>query len=167
MKKLSAYLILLLILAPYSYAETYKWKDSAGHIHYSDVPPTSGKYESLSGKKPLNASGSSTDTGNAQSAPPPPSVSIPQGKPRQSDDVNPIVEKAKEADKKRQEAEAKEEEKKRMQTYCDDTKVNLEKLQSGDGVYMTSETGERSKLDAETIEKEIDKAQKFIEKNCK
>jgi len=164
MKKLSACLIMLLILAPYSYAETYKWKDSTGHIHYSDVPPTTGIYESLNGKKsPTTSNAAAADAPSST----PSSVGSSDTKPRQSDDVNPIVQKAREADKKRKEAQAKEEDNKIKQENCANMRSNLESMQSGDGVYKTDENGERVTLDTETVAKEVEKAQKFIEKNCK
>ena len=165
MTKLSFLVVLLLLLAPYSYAETYKWKDSAGRMHYSDVPPTAGSYEFLNGKKPVSAP-NATGADNPPAASVAPSVGLPEGKPRQSDNVNPIVQKAREADKKRKDAEAKEEDSKVKQENCANMKSNLETMQSGDGVYKTNENGEKVNLDKETIAKEVEKAKKFIEKNC-
>ena len=142
-------------------AETYKWKDADGKIHYSDQPPPANAKEETTVKprKPAAA---------ATAAP------AAAGKGAAATKTKTYVEQ--EADfKKRQVETAKreEEEKKKAaeaadkKQNCDRARAQLKSLQSGGRVSQSNAKGEREYMSDVQIAQAIEGAKKSADSWCK
>ena len=142
-------------------AQTYKWKDADGKIHYSDQPPPANAKEETTVKPRKPAAG-------ATAAP------VATGKEAPATKTKTYVEQ--EADfKKRQVETAKreEEEKKKAaeaaekKQNCDRARAQLRSLQAGGRVTQTNAKGEREYLSEAQIAQAMEAGQKSVDSWCK
>ena len=142
-------------------AETYKWKDADGKIHYSDQPPPANAKEetTLKPRKPATA---------AAAAPAAAGKGAPATKTKTYVDQ--------EADfKKRQVEAAKREEEEKKKTAeaaekkqnCDRARAQLKSLQAGGRVSQTNAKGEREYMSDVQIAQAIEGAKKSADSWCK
>jgi Domain of unknown function (DUF4124) len=141
-------------------AETYKWKDADGKVHYSDQPPPANAKEETTVKSrkqsaPVqSAPAAPTDKGAAK-----PKTYVEQEaafKKRQ------VEEAEREAAEKKKAAEAAE-----KKQNCDQARAQLQTLQAGGRVTRTNTQGEREYLNDAQIGQEIDRAKKSADSWCK
>ena len=150
-----------LALAPVG-AETYKWKDADGKIHYSDQPPPANAKEetTVKSRKPSapvqSAPATPTDKGAAPAKPKTPAEQEAAFKKRQ------VEEAEREAAEKKKVAEAAE-----KQQNCDQARAQLQTLQAGGRVTRTNAQGEREYLNDAQIGQEIARAKKSADSWCK
>lgn len=159
-------LVLLFVSANIAYAETYKWKDKSGATHYSDVPPSTGPYETLGTKKISGtAPAVNADTPSVK----PSAAKESNSKNAQSDaepDQSPIA-RAKAADEKRKQQKAKEEEQKQKEEKCDVARSNIEKLKTQETYLKANDLGGNLAAEIENVGKEIKVSQEYLDKECK
>ncbi len=150
-----------LVAAPAA-AQTYKWTDAEGKVHYSDQPP------------PANAKEQATIK------PRKPSTSAPTAAPVATEKGAPAA-KAKtyveqEADFKKRQVEAAEREaadKKKVaeaaekKQNCEQARAQLKSLQSGGRITRNSAQGEREYLNDAEIAQEIERGKKSVDSWCK
>lgn len=145
----------LLAAAPAA-AETYKWKDADGKVHYSDHPP------------PPNAKDESIIKPRKQSTPAATDKGAPAAKAKTYTEQ--------EADFKKRQVEAAEreaEEKKKAdeaaqkQKNCEQARAELRTLQAGGRVTQTNAQGEREYLNDAQIAQEIERSKKVVDSWCK
>jgi Domain of unknown function (DUF4124) len=138
-------------------AETYKWKDADGKVHYSDEPPPANAKEETTVKSRKQAAPAApTEKGAATAKPETYTEQEFEFKKRQ-------VEKAeREAAEKKIAAEAAE-----KKQGCDRARAQLRTLQAGGRVTRTNTQGEREYLNDAQIGQEIDRAKKSADSWCK
>ena len=137
-------------------AETYKWTDAKGEVHYSDQPPPTDMKESVTVKP------------RAQSAP-----ATPTGKDAPEAKAKTYVEQ--EAEFKKRQVEAAEraaaEKKKADQAaekkqYCAQAQAQLRTLQSGGPITRANAQGEREYMNDAQIGQEMQLAKKAVGSWC-
>lgn len=147
-------------------AETYKWTDADGKVHYSDQPP------------PANAREQKTIKPRKQSSTP--TAAPDKGSPAATDKAAPPA-KAKtyveqEAEFKKRQVEAAERdaaEKKKAdeaaekKRNCDQVRVQLAGLQAGGRITQTNAQGEREYMSDAQIGQEIERLKKAEAGWCK
>ncbi len=151
MRRLSLLLILLLV-ATTSWAQTYKWRDPSGRIQYSDTPPPAGAKDVQQLRKTSPGPGSSAPTTAGKS------LSDQDAAFRKR-----LVEQ-KEGEAKQQ--KAAEEEQMRARN-CEQAKGQLAALDSGGRMMQFNEKGERLVLDDAGRERARADAQKAVDAWCK
>ena len=145
-------------------AQTYKWKDADGKIHYSDQPPPANAKEETTVKprKPAPAA--------ATAAP----VAAGKGAPATKTKTKTYVEQ--EADYKKRQAEAakrEDEEKKKVaeaaekKQNCDKARTQLKSLQAGGRVTQNNARGEREYMSDAQIAQAIEGQKKSVDSWCK
>ena len=147
--------VLALATTAASGQEIYSWKDSAGRVHYSDMPPAEATVRTLR-KAPL--------------APEKTAAPAADGKP-----AAPSLAEKELAFKKRRAATAEAEEKaskERAETDsrqkdCSEARAQLMAMQDGQRVARFAENGERVVLDDAEHEAEIERLGKYVARNCK
>ena len=142
-------------------AETYKWKDADGKIHYSDQPPPANAREetTVRPRKPATA---------ATAAPAAADKGAPATKAKtyveqEADFKKRQVEAAKHEDeekKKAAEAAAKKQ-------NCERARAQLRSLQSGGRVTQTNAKGEREFMSEAQIAQGIESEKKSVDSWCK
>ena len=144
-----------LLAAPVT-AETYKWKDADGKVHYSDQPP------------PPNAKDEAIVKPRKQSAP----VSTGKGAPTTK--AKTYVEQEAEFKKRQVEAAEREAEDKKKadevaqkKQNCDQARAELRTLQAGGRVTQTNAQGEREYLNDAQIAQEMERSKKVVDSWCK
>jgi hypothetical protein len=142
-------------------AETYKWTDADGKVHYSDQPP------------PANAKEQGTVKQLKPSAPPPAAASAPteKGAPaaktptyaeQEADFKKRQVEAAeREAAEKKKTAEAAEKKK-----NCEQARSALKNMQLGGRISTTNAQGERDYLNDAQMAQEIARGKQAVDSWC-
>ena len=144
-------------------AQTYKWTDPDGKIHYSDQPPPSTVKEEPVIKR-------------AKNAPPPPAAATTgeKGKNAAPKAATPQEQEAefRKRQVEKQEAESKEAKQTaadaQRQRACGEARAYLQNLQAGNRIVkIDPKTGERAYLEDAQYAGEIAAAQKSVDANCK
>jgi hypothetical protein len=147
-----------LVAAPAA-AQTYKWTDAEGKIHYSDQPP------------PANVKDQTTVTPRKPSSPNAGSVSTEKGAPAAK--ARTYVEQ--EAEFKKRQVEAAEREaadKKKAgeatekKQNCEQARSQLKSLQTGGRMTRSNAQGEREYLSDAQIAQEIERSKKAVDGWC-
>jgi len=143
-------------------AQTYKWTDADGKIHYSDQPP------------PANAKEQTTVKSRKPSAP---ATSVsPSAGGKDATAAKPKTYVEQEAEFKKRQVEAAEREaaeKKKAadaeqnKQNCQQARLQLKSLQSGERQTRTNAQGEREYLNDAQIAQEIERAKKLAANWCK
>jgi len=139
-------LLIISALSNPALAGLYKWYDSKGQVHYTDNPPTNEKSESLN-----------------------PNTALPTGVEKEKSALDKQTE---EFNKRRDERLKKEDEEKKKALQEEQRKKNCEILKKNLQTFLTrnrvSKTvdGEKVVMPYEERVKEIDAAQKRIDKEC-
>lgn len=133
-------------------AETYKWTDADGKVHYSDQPP------------PANVKQQTTVTPRKSAAP---SATTPAKKDAQPPKAKTYVEQEAEFRKRQVEtAEREAADKKKADEIverkrnCEQVRVQLKGLQAGGRVTQTNAQGEREYMSDAQIAQEIERLKK-------
>ena len=150
-------------LAAAAGAQTYKWKDAEGKVHYSDQPPPANIKEPVT-VKPRKGSAPAAPTEKAatpadKAAPAKAKTYIEQEAELKKRQVETAEREA--AEKKKAEEAA---EKKRN---CDQALAQVKSLQSGGRVTRANANGEREYLNDAQIAQEIERAKKSADSWCK
>ena len=137
-------------------AETYKWTDADGKVHYSDQPPPANVKNEVTLKPPKQSAPANKDT--------------PAAKAKAKDYVGQEAEFRKrqvetaerEAAEKKKADEAAEKIK-----NCDQARAQLKNLQTGGRVTMTNAQGEREYMNDAQIAQETERSKKVVDSWCK
>jgi len=134
-------------------AQTYKWTDAEGKVHYSDQPPPANIKEPTTVKTPRQSAPAAPSAPNAKGAPPPKAKTYTE---QEADFKKRQVETAeREAAEKKKADEAAE----RKQT-CTQVRAQLKGLQAGGRLTQTNAQGEREYMSDAQIGQEIDRLKK-------
>ena len=142
-------------------AETYKWVDAEGKIHYTDQPPPANAKElgTLNSRKPpapaTSASPPASDKGTAAK----PKTHVEQEAEFRKRQVEAAEREA--ADKKKA---AEEAEKKKN---CDQAQAQLKMLQAGGRLTRAGPQGERDYMSDAEIAQEIERGKKTVADWCR
>lgn len=145
-------------------AQTYKWTDKDGKIHYSDQPPPSAAKDESVIKR-------------AKNAPPPPAATAGAPAAEKGKNAAPKAATPQEQEaefRKRQVANAEKEaaEKKKAddaaekKTNCDAAKAQLANLQAGGRITRNNAKGEREFLSDQEVAQEIERGKKAAASWC-
>jgi hypothetical protein len=143
-------------------AETYKWTDAEGKIHYTDQPPPANAKElgTLNGRKPsapaTTASPPAGDKGATAAKAKTPAEQEADFRKRQVEAAE------REAAEKKKAAEAAE-----RKQNCETSRAQLKNLQSGGRITRANAQGERDYLNDAQIAQEIERAKKAVDSWCK
>jgi type IV secretory pathway VirB10-like protein len=141
-------------------AQTYKWTDADGKVHYSDQPPPANAKEQATIKPPKPSA--------------PIAATVPTDKGAPAAKAKTYVEQ--EADFKKRQVEAAEseaaEKKKAAEAEqnkqnCEQARLQLKSLQSGGRQTRTNAQGEREYLNDAQIAQDIERAKKIVDNWCK
>lgn len=145
---------LIFLAAPLSlHAELYKWEDSSGKVHYSDVPPPDAKTTTVGRSK-----------GKAAQTPATPNKATPKNLADKELEFNKRRQEAKESASKAEKEAAAAKEK---QENCTRSKATLRSLKEGSRMSTTNEKGERVVIDDTMRQRETERAQKDVDSWCK
>ena len=140
-------------------AETYKWTDPEGKVHYSDQPPPANAKEQVMGKPRKPAASTAAPAVTDKGAPAAKAKTYVE---QEADFKKRQVEAAeREAAEKKKAAEAAE--KKRN---CEQARLQLKSLQSGERFRRTNAQGEREYLSDAQIAQEIERGKKTVDNWC-
>jgi len=150
---------LWLVSAP-AMAQTYKWTDADGKIHYSDQPPPANVKEQVTVKprKPSASAPNAAPAGN-DASPAKARTYVEQEaefKKRQVETAE------REAEEKKKAAEAAE-----KKQNCNQARAQLRSLQAGGRVTQTNAQGEREYMSDAQIGQAIESAKKSVDSWCK
>ena len=152
---------LWLVVAPAT-AQTYKWTDADGKVHYSDQPP------------PANTKEKVTVKPRKQTASAPTAAAAPTEKGAPAAKARTYVEQ--EADFKKRQVEAAEREAAEKKTAneatekkrnCEQARAQLKNLQAGGRVTRTNAQGEREYMSDAQIGQEIERSKQAVDSWCK
>jgi hypothetical protein len=156
--------VLMLLLAVPGWADTYKWTDEDGKIHYSDQPPpnTIQKSETIKQQK---AAPAAAPTG----APPPPEAAPKPGvAPKTPTDQDMEFRKRRlqqaEADAKAQKEAQAAEEKKRN---CQRATEQMQAFERGGRITRYGPNGEQQFMNEQEVQAELANARKAADSWCK
>ena len=150
------------LVAPPVAAETYKWTDAEGKVHYSDQPP------------PANAKEQGTVKQLKPSAPTPAAASAPTEKGAPAAKAPSYAEQ--EADFKKRQVEAAEREAAEKQKvaeaaqkkkYCEAARAALKNYEMGGRFTTTNAQGERDYLTDAQIAQQTARLQQSVDSSCK
>lgn len=148
-------------------AQTYKWKDADGKIHYSDQPPPANAKEPVT-VKPRKQAGGATTAAPANAAPPTAEKAAPAAKAKT------YVEQEAEFRKRQVEAaerdaadKQKAVEAAQKKQNCDQARAQVSNLQAGGRVTRTNAQGEREYMTDAQIAQEVERAKKAANDWCK
>ncbi|HET6806970.1 MAG TPA: DUF4124 domain-containing protein [Frateuria sp.] len=129
--------LVLLLLAPAVVAQVYKWTDSQGTVHYSEIPPPQGTpYKRV------------TPTGSAQPVAPPPGQAAEPAPEADGSDSAPVADTPENRSK-----------------LCSSLKANLDLLK-GHGAVVMEQNGKSVALDDAQRSKQIAVAEKQYQQFC-
>ena len=148
MRLISA-LFLTLIATTAVGGEVYTWKDASGKVHYSDTPPAD------SDAKKMRA-GSSAEV---------PAVSAPVAKKSLAEQELDFRKRKTEGEEARAKAEKEKTEAEEKSKNCEQAKLQLQALESGQRIARYNAQGERVALDDDGRAQEIVAARKAVQ-NC-
>src|SRR3954465_2802055 len=137
-------------------AQTYKWTDAEGKIHYSDQPPPANIKEPTTVKTPRQAPAAPTGKDTAPAKAKTYTEQEAEFKKRQVETAE------REAAEKKKADEAAE----KKQT-CTQVRVQLKGLQAGGRITQTNAKGEREYMSDAQIGQEIDRLKKAEAGVCK
>jgi uncharacterized iron-regulated membrane protein len=129
----------------------FKWKDSNGRWVYSDQPPPSGV-----SAQPMTAPSAKASA---------PQVASTEAQPKHSADDKALAAKRKEIEAA-QSAKEKQDLVKKNQVACDETRANLQAMQSGVRVVTRDAEGERRFLSDQEKQTRGAAAQKDLSTHC-
>ncbi|HKB82545.1 MAG TPA: DUF4124 domain-containing protein [Burkholderiales bacterium] len=144
------------------FAQTYKWKDADGKVHYSDQPPPANAKEPMTVKP-----GKPSATAPASTAAPTAKGGVAAAKPKsyteqEADFKKRQVEAAeRDAADKKKAAEAAE-----KQKNCEQARAQLKGLESGGRMTRNNAQGEREYLNDAQIAQEIERTKKTVANWC-
>ena len=150
-----------LVSAPVG-AQTYKWTDADGKIHYSDQPPPANAKEEVTIKprKPsaptTSAAPSASEKGAATARPKTFIEQEAEFRKRQVETAE------REAAAKKKAAEAAE-----KKQNCEQARAQVKNLQSGGRMTRANAQGEREYLNDAQIAQEIERGKKTVDSWCK
>lgn len=132
-------------------AEVYTWRDAGGKIHYSDSPPPGVEAKKMRG-------GTSEDTQ-------PPA----QAAPRRSlaDQEMEFRKRKTEAEAAQAKADKEKSEAEESKRNCEQSRNQLQALESGQRMSRYNAQGETVVMDDDTRVQEIEKARKAVQSWCK
>ena len=141
-------------------AQTYKWKDADGKIHYSDQPPPANAREeqTVKPRKPSAGTPVATDKG-APAAAPKAKTYVEQEAEFKKRQVEAAEREAAEKKKVSEAAEKKQ--------NCDQARTQLKGLQAGGRLTKTNAQGEREYMNDSEIAQQIEKSKKAADDWCK
>ena len=143
-------------------AQTYKWTDTNGKVHYSDQPPPANAKEQVMVKPrkpsaPTTSTSPSTNEKGEKAAKPKTYVE------REAEFRKRQVETAeREAADKKKIAEAAE-----KKQNCEQARAQLKSLQAGGRITRTNAQGEREYLSDAQVAQESERGKKAVESWCK
>lgn len=143
--------LLLLAFATLASGQTYKWRDAAGRIQYSDTPPPPGAKDVQQLRKPAPASG-------AAAAPASKTLADQDAEFRKR-----LVEKQ---ETEAKQAKAAEDEQVRARN-CEQAKNQLAAIDAGQRLVQLNAKGERIALEDAERERARQDAQRAVESWCK
>ncbi|CAN0373089.1 unnamed protein product, partial [Phaeothamnion confervicola] len=150
----------LWLAAPAVAAQTYKWTDANGEVHYSDQPPPANVKEAVTLQPRKSPAGATTPaTGDKAAAPPKAKTYIEQEAEFRKRQVE-TAERDAEAKKKADDEAAKKQ-------NCEQARAQLRGLQAGGRVTRTNAQGEREYLNDAQIAEAIQTAKKTADGWCK
>lgn len=150
---------LILLAAPLSsHAGLYKWEDSSGKVHYSDVPPPDAK------TTPIGRSKGKTTEAPATQNPATQNKTTPKSLTDKELEFNKRRQEAKESASKAEKEAAAAKEK---QENCTRAQATLRSLQEGNRMSTTNEKGEHIVIDDDTRQRETERARKDVDSWCK
>ena len=150
-----------LVSAP-SGAETYKWTDAEGKVHYSDQPPPANV------KEPVTISPRKTSAPKTSASPAAGEKGAKEAKPKTYVEQEAEFRKRKVEAAEREAAEKKKtEEAAEKKQNCDLARAQLKNLQSGGRIARTNAQGEREYLNDAQMAQELERAKKTAEGWCK
>ncbi|HEX4985763.1 MAG TPA: DUF4124 domain-containing protein [Burkholderiales bacterium] len=133
-------------------AQTYKWTDAEGKVHYSDQPP------------PGNAKQETTISPRRKPSASAPAASKPKTYREQEAEFR---QRQVEAAEKDAAAKKKADEAAEKKRNCEQARNQVATLQAGGRIARTSENGEREYLSDAQIAEEIERGKKSIDAWCK
>jgi uncharacterized protein DUF4124 len=146
--------VLLLGLAPQTYAQLYKWVDSEGHVHYTDTPPPPDARQDQKLNIKKNEPGSTaTPAGEAPAGP-------------QSTAEKELDFKKRKVEQEQTQAKSAQKDKE-MQEQCENARRRLYTYQDAGRIYTIDEKGERVYPEDSERQRYIDEARGDIAKYCK
>jgi hypothetical protein len=148
-----------LVAAPVT-AETYKWTDAEGKVHYSDQPPPANAKEQVI-VKPRKSSAPTA-------APAPTEKGTPAAKEKTNAEQEAEFRKRQVEAAEREAAEKKKaDEAAERKQNCQQVNTQLQGLQAGARVTRTNAQGELEYMSDAQIEQEIERLKKASESLCK
>lgn len=145
----TAALLLALMAAAALGAEVYTWRDASGKVHYSDTPPAG-----IDAKKMR---------GGASSESTPPEAAPRRGLADQELEFRKRRADAESAQARAQKEKAEAEEKKRN---CEQSRTQLQALESGQRISQLDAQGERMFMDDGMRAQQIERARKAVQSWC-
>ncbi|MGC2047414.1 MAG: DUF4124 domain-containing protein [Gallionella sp.] len=158
-------LVILMMFCINAFAESYKWIDENGRVHYSDQPPGPSTNSKMIG--PTSKTKGSAETGGAteSSNAPEPSES---GEPKTIAEREAELKKKQKAEKDAADKAAKDlSNKAANQENCDRAQLSLKGLQSGMRIKTLDANGQQVYLDDEQRQQRIERTQQDISRLCK
>lgn len=143
-------LFLALIATTALGGEVYTWKDASGKVHYSDTPPADSNATKMRG-------GSSADA---------PAASAPAPKKSLAEQELDLRKRKTETEEARAKSEKEKTDAEDKSRNCEQAKLQLQALESGQRVARYNAQGERIVLDDEARAKEIAVSRKTAEGWC-
>jgi uncharacterized protein DUF4124 len=144
-------------------AQTYKWTDADGKIHYSDQPPPSNVKDEAITKRGKNSS-------------PPPAAAAPAGKDAAAAAPRAKTPQELEADFRKRQVESAEKEAAEKKAAdealekkqnCTNAKAQVANLQAGGRITRNNAKGEREFMSDQEIAQEIERGKKAVTDWCK
>ncbi|MFN0040664.1 MAG: DUF4124 domain-containing protein [Burkholderiales bacterium] len=155
---LAAMAVVGLAIPHLSVAQTYKWTDSEGKVHYSDKPPPANIKKSVTVKPPSRAGVSATADERAGAAPAGPKTAAEQ----EAEFRQRKVETA-EKEARQKQADAEQENKKRN---CENARRYLATVQDGGRISRYNAKGEVEYLEEAQYAQEAQNAKKSVDSWC-
>ena len=145
-----------------AFAQTYKWTDADGKVHYSDQPPPTNASKQVT-VKPRKPSASTSTANPAATEKGAPAAKAKTYVEQEADFRKRQVEAAEReaADKKKADEVAEKKQ------NCDQARAQLRSLQAGGRVTRTNAQGEREYMSDAQIAQEIERGKKLVENWCK
>lgn len=155
--------VLLVLLTPVAQAQ-YKWKDSRGQMHLSDLPPPREVPDKDILQRPASR------TGRPQPAAPAPEASAPAASAPARQALDPELEarrKKQEQDARNQQRAEAELQARQRAENCDRARQQIATLDSGQRMIRITPQGERVVLDDAMRAVDLQRARAAAEANCR
>jgi hypothetical protein len=151
--------------APSAWAQ-WKWKDSKGQVHISDLPPPRDIPDKDVMQRPADNARRAAATAAAQASAANPSASATAAKPK----VDPEIEARRVRQEQEQKAKDKAAEEKasaQRSDNCQRARQHLATLESGMRIARLNDKGEREIIDDKTRAEEMQRARQVIASECR